>query len=532
MYAIVQAGSTLVAVTPAGVATVLTLPAGVTIDATRRASFAVLGRRVVVTYAPSINLWIDPLDLTVYPLAILPPVLAPVTAVGTGTGLTGAYTWWTSFTVKNDQGTLLAESPLSAPTIALTLANQGGALTAIPISADPSVTGRRQYRSVAGGTIPFQVVDLDDNVSTTWNDTLADASLALLPADPALGVPPGSGPGEGLRYVIAWRDRLWAVGTAFAVRDQLLFSEQFTAYAWPAANAVTASPEGEDAFGITGLAPRRDELGVFKRGRILKVVGSTPEDFEVITVAEGVGCIAAESVVVIRDIAYFLGLDGVYTFGPQGVTPISRDKVDPWFLSDDYFNRDRFAYASGGYNQITDTYDLHLAAVGSTVNDRWVSYDILRQEWLGPHRTGKFTPTARALLRAASGAYLPVMGSSDGYLYQMNQAGASDGGDTAIAIDWITKWYHGNAPDIMHRWLQPSVFTRKQAAGTLVITPRVGDLDASDGATLSVPLTTDRTKLARLGVGRLVRLQFTHSTNAQDVEVFGFELPFSEIGRR
>jgi hypothetical protein len=532
VYYIAQAGSSLQSIEDDGTITTLTLPDGVTIDATKRGRFATLGQRLVFTNAPSINLWIDPLTFEVRPLSTLPPIAPLTSAAGASTGLTGAYRWWYSYLVKDSDGNVLSESPLSAPSISLTLANQDGDLSNIGISPDPYVNARRVYRSVAGGSIPFESFDLDDNEMTTALDALADASLSLLPSDPALGNPPGSGPGDGLELITAWKDYLWAVSTTFNRRDRLIFCEQFQTYAWPAANFVTATPEGEDEYGITGLAARRDELGILKRNRVLKVVGSSPEDFEVIIVAEGMGCIAPESVVIIRDVAYFLGLDGVYTFGPQGVTPISRDKVDPWFLTGIYFNRDQFVNAFGGYNQLTDTYDLHLASVGSSVNNRWVSYDIRRQEWLGPHVTSKFTPNSRALLRSDSGAYRPTIGSSDGYLYQMNQSGSADGGDTAIATDWITKWFHGNAPDIEHRWLQPTVFTAPQAAGTLTVTPRVGDLTASNGATMAVDLTQDRTKLPRPGIGRLLRLQFTHSTIAQGVEVMGFELPFSEVGRR
>lgn len=532
-FYIAQAGTSLQVIDTSGNIQTLTLPTGVTIDATIRGLFSVLGQQVVFVKASTVNLWINPATLQVLALSILPPLSPPTLAAGSGTGLTGVYKGWVQYLVKDDSGRVLNASPLSPVSLSVTLANQDLVYSDLPISPYTGVNARRLFRSVASGTVPFQLVDIDDNIATTFTSNLPDAALSLLPSDPDLGVPPGTIPGTSLSLITAWKSRLWAISGAQTEVDEIRYTEENNFWQWPASNNLPAYPAGEDQYGVTGFLPRRDELGIGKRNRILKVIGSSNEDFEVIIVAEGVGVFAPASVVVIRDIAYFLGQDGVYTFGPNGVTPISRDKVDPWFLSDTYFNRSYFDRAFGGYNHDTDTYDLHLVSAGGTTFDRWVSYDLRRKEWLGPHKTAKFTPTARALLVAASGAYLPTMGSSDGFLYKMNQAGASDQG-TAIAIDWITKFFNGDAPDIYHHWGQPTFYVAKQSGtpGPLVVTPSVGNQDASAGTAQNIPQTIDRSKLARFGDGRLLQLEFTHSTDAEDVQLNGFELPFNEIGRR
>jgi hypothetical protein len=187
----------------------------------------------------------------------------------------------------------------------------------------------------------------------------------------------------------------------------------------------------------------------------------------------------------------------------------------------------------GGYNPFSTTWDLHLAVPAATTLTRWISYDINRKEWLGPHKTDKFTPSARGLLRSDASQYLPTIGSSDGFLYKMNQVGASDEG-TGIAIDWIMAFLSGNAPDIFHKWLQGTILLAIQVGATapVVITPRVGELDATDGTTINVSQLVGRTKLPRFGTGRLLRLEFTHSQNAEDVLIYALEIPFSEAGRR
>ena len=73
-------------------------------------------------------------------------------------------------------------------------------------------------------------------------------------------------------------------------------------------------------------------------------------------VAEGVGPQSHDAIVIIRDVAYFLGGDGVYIWGPEGLTNISRDTVNPWFASDTYFNRSKYSIAWAYWNQLLDSY--------------------------------------------------------------------------------------------------------------------------------------------------------------------------------
>jgi hypothetical protein len=87
-------------------------------------------------------------------------------------------------------------------------------------------------------------------------------------------------------------------------------------------------------------------------------------------------------------------------------------------------------------------------------------------------------------------------------------------------------------PDIQKYFGELSLISKIQAAGTLSVIPYVGGLDASAGATISADLTLGRQRLRRLGIGRFVKLNFQHSTAGQDVELYGYELPFHEVGRR
>lgn len=535
MFSIVQAGNALQLIQTDGTVTNLTLPSGVTVLTTRRARFGILRGAVVIVNAATVNLWLDPGTLTLRPLSILPPYAAPLLAAGSGTGLTGAYRVKISFAIKDEDGTVLNESPLSPQSPAVTLSNDDLTVSKIPVSDNAFVNCRRLYRTASGGMVFFPWLDIDDNVTVEVTNGASDASLEDLPEDPDLGNPIGSTPGEFLTNIAQWKNRLWACPETIELRDHLFYTAENRFSAWPPGNDFEIPAVFADTFGITGLLPRRDSLGVCKRDRIEKVVGSSDEDFEVINVVEKIGCIAKESCVVIRDVAYFLGEDGVYVWDDGGVRCISRPDVDPWFTTDTYFNRALFPNACGGWNPVTNAYELQLAAVGSSVLDRWVSFHIDKQKWLGPHKTGAFTPTCRGLLKNDNSALLPAIGGSDSYVYLQNQTTPNDISGSTNAIDsfFDTKFHGGKEPDVEHFFGHLSILSRIETGGSLTITPYVGRVDAAAGTTLTADLTLGRERLGILGVGPLCKLRFSLNTASRRFLIYGYEIdPFHEVGKR
>jgi hypothetical protein len=531
MFYLAQAGAKLYRVNTAGTATELTLPTGITIDATRRSRFAVLGRTIVMTNSPSRNLAIAP-DGTVRPMAIRPPGSSVLLAAGSATGLTGDYRAWQAFRIRDSvTGAMIAQSPLSPVSLSVTLADNDISVTGIAISADEAVNTRVLYRTTAGGALPFEWAELEGNEAVTLISGLSDAALALVPETPNLGIPPGTIEGERLELITSWKNRLWGKSTALDSLDTVLYSEDNEVWNWPSTNSLAIRPIGQDERGITGFIARRDELGIGKRDMLAKIVGDTPDDFEVVVVVMGVGPVSQESCRVVRDVGYFLGEDGVYTWTAEGVKSISRDTVHAWFNTDTYFNRALFDRAFSHYDPAFDAYVLHLAAAGSSDIDRWVMYTIRDGKWWGPHKTGAFTPTFAQTIEDANDVEIPIICGSDGKMYKPTSA-FTDGTDTAIDFDVETKFFSGDAPDVHHYWGQPSIHTKIEAGGTLTVTPKVGRLDASAGTAISHDLTLGRERLRRLGVGPLAQLRIRQNTNAQGAQIYGLELPFHEVGRR
>lgn len=532
MFYLAQKGTSLYKIKTDGTETALTLPSGVTLSSTRRPRFAILGRNIVVVNSPSRNLVVSP-DGAVRPMVYRGPGSSPIVAAGSGTGLTGAYKVWVSFRVRDTStGKLLSESPLSPASASVTLTNQNLAVTGIPISSDSEVNARAVYRSAAGGTEPFEWAEIDGNVATSFTGDESDATLALLPEDPAIGIPPGTVEGFRLELITAWKNRLWAKSNDPSKVDYVLFSEEEKHYHWKTSSFLPIKPVGQDEAGITAFIARRDELGVGKRDMLAKISGVSESDFEVVVVHVGAGPVSQESCVVVNDVGYFLGETGVYAWSAEGVKRISEERVHAWFNTDTYFNRAQFENAIACYDPRFHAYVLGLAAAGSSNIDRWVMYTINDGRWWGPHKTGEFTPTAMQTLEDASDIAMPVFGASDGKLYKPNYGVFSDGSSTAIDLDVDTKFFSGDAPDIDHYWGQLSILSKIQGSGTLTITPKVGWLNSSAGTAISHDMTKGRERLRRLGVGKLAQLNLRQNTAGVGAQVFGMELPFHELGRR
>lgn len=520
-YTLFQGGSSLQFMKSDGSLTTLTLPSGVVIDPNKPPRFAVFGRYVIVVNSPTRPITVDA-DGIVRVLTPFPPPSPPVlSGVGSGS-LSGTYLVKYSYFILDAFRRIISESPLSpAPTAATTIASKYLQAASLAISPD-TVSGIRLYRTTTGGSTYLKWMDLEGNVQTSVYDDLADASLNSSSA-PTLGAP------SRLTHIAEFRERLF--GSSLTDIDALYYTEASKMYAWPSTNRIVIPREGADDRGITGIIARRDALAVARQNALVELKGDSNDNFRIVKISQEVGVEADDSIAIFRDIAFFLAKDGVYTWDNDGVSPISEGKVRAWFTTDTYFNRSRLRYAVGRVDPRTNKYQLLLSAAGSSNLDRWIEYDIRDQTWWGPHKTDDFTPSWMTTLIDSNNLPMVAHGSTAGFFYK-EQDTRTDGTATGIALDLDGKYHDMNSPDIFKMFQELSLISKVQSAGTLTITPTVGDLGSSAGAAISASMTLDRQRLRRLGVGRFCKLNFTHSTNAQDVEIYGYELPFHEIGRR
>lgn len=521
-----HAGTSLQKVSAAGVPSTVTLPAGVTMSATRRGRFSAMGNMVVCVHAPSINVAIDLTTLTAYPMTVIAPTSALTPAAGAAGVLTGTYAYKVTYSIQ-DGTVVLSESNFSAASADVTLSAQKGALTNIPVSPDATVTNRRLYRTTSGGSTYFFLAAIDNN-DTTYTDDTPDAGLSTIAAPTDLGEPAGATATDYLRDIVSWQGRFWALSSVDV--DNVYFSGVDKFYGWPATYFLPIHPTGQSEVGCNAFIPRRDELGVSKQEGLSKIVGTGVSDYRVVPIISAYGVLAPDSVVVIRDTAYFLAADGVYSWGADGVNKVS-NRVDPWFITDDFFDRSRFVDAFARWNIQEDTYELHLSSNGSSTHDQWVSFDLGRGLWLGPHTTTAFVPTAGGQVETIAGVPVSVIGASNGHIYRANSAAYADV-SSAIAFDMQTGWLQAGSPNTTKAWGQLVLHSGIETQGVVTITPYVGGLDALPGEPLLADLTKGRERLPRLGVGRLMSLRFQQARANEPCRILGFECKAGIRGTR
>jgi hypothetical protein len=281
------------------------------------------------------------------------------------------------------------------------------------------------------------------------------------------------------------------------------------------------------------MVPRRNQLLVLKRNGVWAITGTSEANFTIVQLVEGRGgCVSAESVVVVNDIAYWLAGDGVYSYGPEGLTNITDGDVAPWFKKNSYFNRQRFTEAFAKFNEPRNQYELHVAAAGSEVEDRWVAFNTVNRRWYGPHRTTAMTPTSAGKVSDESGLPVVVVGGSDGRLYVANNETFVDGPSGAIDYDCESGFFHSDNPNVEHHFGKLSVLSRVEAAGLLTVTPTVGRTNSLPSAPMQHDLTLGREELERIGDGPMFRLRFRQATAGQGVSLYGYEVADFENGKR
>lgn len=519
-YTVIQAGTSLQFINTDGDLSTLTLPTTETLSGDVPPRWVVYDGYAVLVDTPSHPLTIDATG-TVRPLAPQAPKTGPIILAGSSGSLSGTFTVRYTNIITDANGNIIAESDYSPASNSVTISASQLKVTGIEVSPE-NISARKLYRTTTNGAVLFPWLILDGNTLTQVQDDLSDAGLSII-ASPVLGNPPR------LIQIKEWRNRLWGVGDQDL--DTLRYAEADRMWAWAADNGISVPGFGRDQFGIRALMPRREALGVGRRDLIWQITGETPSDFQAVKLSEIMGVESQETVVTFRDTVWWLWKDGVYQWDDAGLVNISDLKVKSWFCTDDFFNRDMFEHAHAVFDPVRLKYRLYLASAGSNQVDRWVEYDITTKTWWGPHVTSAFYPTSSFLLADANDKVRAIAGSGSGYIWQ-EQDTATDGASDGIAMDVITKFYDGSLPNVEKTWGELTVLGKVQLAGTMSITPIVGYINSTPQAPILYDMTQGRQRMSRLGMGKLAQLRLQHTTQAEPVEIYGFELPFSITGTR
>lgn len=196
-------------------------------------------------------------------------------------------------------------------------------LSAVPVSSNPAVVARNIYRTVASGS-EFGFLDtINDNVTTTYEDTTPDTSLAST-TPPVVGDtifdhsrPPSGG------MMLIWKR------TAFVAGDPI--NPTFLAYsrydlpeAFPLNNAIEFDER------VTGVFATSIGMVVTTESSFWRVLGDNP-DYIVDRVIDGFGCVGMRGVGTGRESGWVVDRDGMRLYNLREALKISeviRDRVD------------------------------------------------------------------------------------------------------------------------------------------------------------------------------------------------------------
>lgn len=528
---LVQSGTSLYAVSEDGSSVDLTEPSTVTLSATKPARFEVSRKWAVVVNTTTQPLIVDDSGIVLF-LSPLAPTAAPTLAASSGAGgLTGTFQVKYTFAIRDLDANLVAESGFSA-SASVTITEKK--INVSSIQTMPGLTAanynaryeivRRFYRTAAGGSAYFLWYTIGDNTTTTFEDDTSDAAIAATAAN-ALGTV------SFLSHIGSFRDRLFGLDDS-TNRERLLYSEAGLPWAWPTANFFDMPQiKGDSQSGITAIIPRKEGLGLAKSNMLLQLTGSSDDDFRVVVLSSTVGAVNQETVASYRDDVYFLGQDGVYRWSENGLTCISDEgNVRSWFTTDDYFDRAEFVNAVGVIDPINQIYRLALTRTGQTEMDTWVSYDIIKGVWWGPHRTSAFAITAPVTVSKHSPTV--AFGSDDGFV-AIDTDTRADYGTVAIETNGTLAPIRAVDPPFHTYFGTLTTEIAPQSAGNLYIYPSVGEPDAVESPNFTHPLNTASVSVGRIGYGRFFWLRFYHNTLSQLVSILGFEVePVNIVGRR
>lgn len=535
-FTLLQSGAKLYGVDQRGSKVELTLPTGVTVDATLRARFAILGNYVIVVNAPSRPLAVDA-NLNVRVLCPNPPVAKPTASGVNAGGLSGAFKIRQTYIVKDAFGNVIAESDFSDSSDVVTIASKLLRASKLNISPD-AVSGSRLYRTTDGTDVFFQWLDLDGNTQTSIEDDLSDAGLSTFAA-PSLGTPPD------MSLIAEFKSRLFGVPKSDI--NRIFYSEVGLSYAWPSDNVLQAPRTGSDNRGVTGFVRRRDALGIGRANLLAQLTGTSDTDFRIVIVSENAGIEAPDSVVVYRDIAFFLWKDGIYQWDASGLKNVCEGKVSRWFTRNGTFNLSRLKYAFAHVDPLRKKYRLFLASAGSSVEDCWIEYDFQTGKFWGPHTSHAFNPSSAFMFATDSGLSIPMVGGRDGFV-RLDRAKRKDDDATGIDFDVVTARHDMLMPADEKYFGELTVLTKPQTAaagqvpGALDVYTTVGDVDEKRKAKgdhlneqppFEADLTEGQNRLGRIGIGKACKLRFRNNQADVDVNLRGYEItPVNVVGRR
>lgn len=189
--------------------------------------------------------------------------------------------------------------------------------------------------------------------------------------------------------------RLWTNNPLFP--DRLYYSQtsDHTVWGgWGDSGAIDIGVGDGDPVGITAIFPTfKGDLFVAKRTKLYRITGTSPDDFVITKISDGIGCVSHNSVVAVgQDDVFWVSEKGVHSLqavASYGDFTSNDVSVDIQKTFNESFTRSRLPQVWGCYLEsinsvafaVTESSGLNRALTTSAVNNAVYLYNIPQKAW-------------------------------------------------------------------------------------------------------------------------------------------------------
>jgi hypothetical protein len=288
------------------------------------------------------------------------------------------------------------------------------------------------------------------NSPAVFNDTTNVLSFPSLPADLT-----------GSEHVALYKNAIFLGKGA-----NLHFSAPYTETDFSAASGGGVINVGHS---ITGLIVFRDQLIVFSRNKIQRLLGSSLADFQLVPIADDIGCLHGETIQEVGGDVMFMAADGLRLLGATerigdfglevASAPINKDALS-FINSTQTFSslvlREKAQYRVFAYTESVGT-DVAKGLMGTKFSDQGAA-------------SINWATLSGFKIYVADGRYVPgqeltVFANADGYVYRLETGSSRDG--RIIEAIYKSPFMPINDPQIRKTFYKLSLYVETQ--GTFAI---------------------------------------------------------------
>lgn len=360
----------------------------------------------------------------VYTAGCQKPDASSMSATPTGSGtFSGTYKYKVTFLYDD----YLSESEPCDEEISANASNHDYiALTDIPTGAG-DVKKRKIYRTEDGGSVYYHLTTINDNTTTTYNDSTPDAQLGTDNPPTDAGIPPVC------KYMCVKENRLIFAGNPDNP-DYVYYSEILEPEVVKSTSLVKITTEGDDV--ITGIVNFQDNVIVFKKNSIWALLGS-PSSWVKRNLHSSLGCAAPGSIQVTENKIIFLGtykgrVEGVFSYDGAVFRRESDnipDQIDD--INTSYFDNICSSYYDKKYKISVTT-----SSGGGSVNDKTYQCTWVKTEFGEYPAWTIFSYGVNVFAARDADEY--AGSAKENYCWKMH----SGNSDRGLAL--VTKWQSGD----------------------------------------------------------------------------------------